>query len=322
MLFLDGSSWKNFKLLLNFKQNASVPFEEIPTIPVRTKVAQPTPTNDVAISQLDPHVAPFPPITHQLTLEPLVKITRQLTDALANETTSSTQRLPILIKGETKKAALVPATLLPAEQDKRRQTIRLLGIGSFLLIMLLTILTATPLGQDVGFGFQPGQFSVSLFRNLHFGSNSLAVQATATATYYQHNDGYDPFFNGSQAITNGQFSMDWPMGQCTYWANLRYHELTGFWIPWGGNADQWAANASMAPGWHVSREPHVPSIMVLMPGVQGAGGYGHVAVVEGVNPDGSVHTSNMNWYGNGGGWGRVSNVDFTPGPGVYFVWHS
>lgn len=319
MPFLDDPSWENFKSLLDLKQSTILPFEDTPTAPIRTKVAQPDLTKDQLSNT---HATLFPTITRQLTLEPLAKITRQLTDALANETTSSTQRLPTLIKGENKKLAFVPTTFPPVEQDKHRQTIRLLGIGSLLLIMLLTILTATPLGQDVGFDFQPGEFRASLFRNLHIGPNSLVVQATATAVYHQRTDGYDPFFNGSQAITNGQFSIDWPLGQCTYWANLRYHALTGLWIPWGGNADQWVANASMTPGWHVSRTPHVPSIMVLMPGVQGAGGYGHVAIVEHVNPDGSVHTSNMNWYSNGGGWDRVSSADFTPGPGVYFVWHS
>jgi len=48
---------------------------------------------------------------------------------------------------------------------------------------------------------------------------------------------------------------------------------------------------------------------------------GHVAVVERINPDGSVYTANMNWY-DGGGWDRVSYWTFRPGPGVLFVWHS
>ena len=32
---------------------------------------------------------------------------------------------------------------------------------------------------------------------------------------------------------------------------------------------------------------------------------GHVAYVEHVNPDGSFVVSEMNFYGTGGGWGRV-----------------
>jgi len=65
----------------------------------------------------------------------------------------------------------------------------------------------------------------------------------------------------------------------------------------------------------------VPSIIVLAPGVQGSGGFGHVAVVERINPDGSVYVSTWNWYAGGGGWARTSYWTFYPGPGVTFVWH-
>jgi surface antigen len=54
--------------------------------------------------------------------------------------------------------------------------------------------------------------------------------------------------------------------------------------------------------------------------VQGASAYGHVAVVESLVNSTTVHTSNMNWYANGGGWDRVSYYDFTTGSGVYFIW--
>ncbi len=109
------------------------------------------------------------------------------------------------------------------------------------------------------------------------------------------------------------------LGECTYWADLRYHQLTGYWVPWTGNAYQWAAGAA-ASGWVVSSTPKVPSIIVLQPGVQGAYGVGHVAVVERINSDGSVYTSNMNNYSNGGGWDIVSYATYYPGPGVSFVW--
>jgi surface antigen len=64
----------------------------------------------------------------------------------------------------------------------------------------------------------------------------------------------------------------------------------------------------------------VPSIIVLQSGVQGASYFGHVAVVERINADGSVYTSDYNWYANGG-WDTLSYWTFTPGPGVSFVWH-
>jgi len=91
-------------------------------------------------------------------------------------------------------------------------------------------------------------------------------------------------------------------------------------VDWIGNAYQWSYGASAA-GWHVSATPHLYSIIILQGGVQGAGGYGHVAVVEKINSDGSVYTSNMNWYANGG-WDYESWWTFHPGPGVLFAWHS
>ena len=108
-------------------------------------------------------------------------------------------------------------------------------------------------------------------------------------------------------------------GQCTYWANMRYHQTTGHWIPWLGNAYQWAYQAP-AYGWTLSTtpNPHGASIMVFSPYAEGAGAYGHVAVVESVNNDGSVTTSNWNW---GGAWATLSYRTFYPGPGVSFIWY-
>lgn len=114
-------------------------------------------------------------------------------------------------------------------------------------------------------------------------------------------------------------SLNWPVGQSTYWANLRYHQLTNYWVAWHGNANQWVDGAR-GVGWDVSQTPHSPSIMVLMSYVQGAGFYGHVAVVESINGN-TVHTSNMDWSANGGGLNKVSYADFTVGSGVYFIWH-
>ena len=132
------------------------------------------------------------------------------------------------------------------------------------------------------------------------------------------------YSNGNMTVASGNSPRQWPYGQCTYWANAYYHQLTGWWVNWSGNADQWTYGASAA-GWNVSTQPHVPSIIVLMPGVQGASyAYGHVAVVTSIINSNTVSTSNMNWYANFGGLGIVSTVDFNYGPGygVYFVWHS
>ncbi len=117
---------------------------------------------------------------------------------------------------------------------------------------------------------------------------------------------------------DGNFSNPFSPGQCTWWADYRYHQLTGFAIPWSGNASAWAYNAAGYAGWVVSDTPRVPSIIVLQPGVQYASGWGHVAIVERINPDGSVYTSNYNVIG----WGVLSYATYHPSPGVSFVYHT
>jgi surface antigen len=60
----------------------------------------------------------------------------------------------------------------------------------------------------------------------------------------------------------------------------------------------------------------VGAIVVLQPWVQGAGGLGHVAVVERVLSNGHAISSNMNW---GLRRWQVTYVEFAPGYGVSFV---
>lgn len=89
-------------------------------------------------------------------------------------------------------------------------------------------------------------------------------------------------------------------GTCTWYAYNRRAQIGrpigSFW----GNASSWSYAAASA-GYGVSRgNPGVGDIM------QNGGGYGHVAVVEEVHVDGSIVVSEMNYYGNGGGWNRIS----------------
>ncbi len=108
-----------------------------------------------------------------------------------------------------------------------------------------------------------------------------------------------------------------PYGQCTWWANQRYNQLHGSFVPWRTNANafQWVARAIEA-GWHVSGLPTVGSIMVLQPYVDGAYGLGHVAVVEQILPDGRVIASSMNW---GSHPSLVTQATYVLGPGVNFI---
>lgn len=115
--------------------------------------------------------------------------------------------------------------------------------------------------------------------------------------------------------------------QCTWWAAERYHQLTGIWVPWNGNANQWAVGAQNA-NWQVQNTPPkgIPSIICLQgyagQGLAGAGlTYGHVGVVESINSDGSVQTSDFNWYPHIGD-SQVVYVRFTIGNGVSFLYAS
>lgn len=108
-----------------------------------------------------------------------------------------------------------------------------------------------------------------------------------------------------------------PYGVCTWWASQRYYQLHHIFVPWTTNANawQWAARARDFH-WRVSGTPSVGAIINLQPGVQGASGFGHVAVVESVKGNGHVVASNLNWGPN---YGQITNVEFTPGPGVSFI---
>jgi len=201
------------------------------------------------------------------------------------------------------------------------------------LVVLSALFAVVPVGKDGQssllksiFGATNGQMNMIGVK----GDNApMIAQQAATATAVT-TDGYDagsqtyvgvptapPSTGGGIGIGTTGFDRFF-YGQCTYWANMRYYQLTGHQVAWIGNAYQWEAGAASA-GWIVSSTPHVPSIIVLQPGVQLAGGYGHVAVVESILRPGVVHTSNWNWAGY---WGTTTYVDFTyPMSGVSFVWH-
>jgi N-acetylmuramoyl-L-alanine amidase len=108
-----------------------------------------------------------------------------------------------------------------------------------------------------------------------------------------------------------------PYPACTWWANQRFYQVHGVFVPWTTNSEawQWTARAHNF-GWHVSSRPKVGSIIDLQPWVQGAYGGGHVAYVEQVLGDGHVIASNTSWGANPY---QVTYVEFAPGPGVTFI---
>jgi surface antigen len=255
-----------------------------------------------------------------LIVSPLV--TRQLNDFQPSlppvlRPDSGPLREPVLIRGSGKKST----GMVPPRKKRARLVIHL-GIAALLIFVVLgTLMAVTPLTGEGRGGFTLFQSNSGVVHSQGSNAGTIAQQA-ATATAVTQ-DGFDPGANTGQfagvapapLVASGGLSRFF-YGQCTYWANMRYHALTGVWISWIGNADQWVSGA-ISSGWVVSGTPHVSSIIVLQPFVQGSGYYGHVAVVEKINPDGSVLTSNWNWAGS---WGATTDVTFTPGSGVTFIW--
>ncbi|HKR98546.1 MAG TPA: CHAP domain-containing protein [Candidatus Dormibacteraeota bacterium] len=104
---------------------------------------------------------------------------------------------------------------------------------------------------------------------------------------------------GVPAVAASHAADTYPYGQCTWYVASRRA------VSWSGNAINWWWNAA-----HIRPEGHVPvqgSIAVFRGGWDG-----HVAYVEHVNADGSFQVSEMNYWANGGGWGRVDHRTLSP----------
>lgn len=113
-------------------------------------------------------------------------------------------------------------------------------------------------------------------------SYSVPGSCGSTATYcYGHN-------TGRTSVGSGAY----PSRQCTLWAYLRRTQLG---LPVGsymGNGGSWAATAR-GLGYLVNNTPHVGAVMVVAPGQRvttwsANAAYGHVAIVERVNSDGTI----------------------------------
>jgi surface antigen len=269
------------------------------------------------------HSAAEPGMSQSLPVVLPPAVTRQLaqTGALqpVGKSDTTTSRQPVVIRGSGKKSV----GILPPPRPQRSRVVVHVAVASLMVFVVLgALVVVSPIGH--------GQNGLSLFNSrsgaerTSGGNSSIISQQQATATAIMI-DGHDVGTNtgqfalipaaptGANTGSLGRFFY----GQCTYWANMRYHALTGNWVTWIGDAWAWRSGA-MGAGWNVSSQPHVPSIIVLAPGVQGSGGYGHVAVVESVNSNGSVTTSDWNWYPALGA--QTSNVSFSPGAGVSFIW--
>lgn len=120
-------------------------------------------------------------------------------------------------------------------------------------------------------------------------------------------------YNGGYSTINSQIARAsagnrYAYGNCTWYAYERRAQLGrpvgSFW----GNAATWASYARAA-GYLVNNTPAVGAVM------QNGGGYGHVAIVEAVNADGSITVSEMNYAGN---FNRVTSRTVSAGTAAGF----
>lgn len=92
-------------------------------------------------------------------------------------------------------------------------------------------------------------------------------------------------------IASASAGNKYAFGNCTWYAYERRAQLGrpvgSFW----GNAATWSAYARSA-GFNVNTTPAAGAV------IQNGGGYGHVAIVESVNPGESITLSEMNYAGN------------------------
>jgi len=120
------------------------------------------------------------------------------------------------------------------------------------------------------------------------------------------------------ALARASAGNSYAFGNCTSWAFERRMQLGrpigSFW----GNAATWAMYARAA-GYRVDNTPE-PGALAQWNAYSGdwIGGYGHVAVVESVNPDGTITISEMN-NGALGGFNIVNNRTLSPSEVSTFI---
>ncbi|PJM78710.1 CHAP domain-containing protein [Bifidobacterium scaligerum] len=99
---------------------------------------------------------------------------------------------------------------------------------------------------------------------------------------------------GGQGTSNGDYGNAYVAGQCTWWAYDRRKQMGINTPSYLGNGGDWWRTAP-SYGLRVDHNPEVGAALSFLPGQDGADGtYGHVAVVEAVNGDGTFVISEMN----------------------------
>lgn len=130
------------------------------------------------------------------------------------------------------------------------------------------------------------------------GSASPVSAAQLQEWMKQDKDALPAGFNPNHAT--GDSGNAYSFSQCTWWAYTRRHQLG---LPVGsylGNGGQWADSARKLGYWVDKTARHPGDIIVFHPGLyQSSAVYGHVAIVEKINADGSITTSECGSRYNG-----------------------
>ena len=142
-------------------------------------------------------------------------------------------------------------------------------------------------------------------------ANSLSRSVAANskvAAWVEKDAAYLPARFNPDHVT-GDSGNTYPFSQCTWWVYLRRHQLG---LPVGshmGNGNMWAESARARGYWVDHTARHVGDILVFAASqFDSDAQYGHVAIVEKINPDGSVVTSESGAAYHGSTFSRT----FTP----------
>jgi surface antigen len=128
---------------------------------------------------------------------------------------------------------------------------------------------------------------------------SMPLQSANRAqNSYSSTGGATSLINGFSPISMTAAGNAYAFGNCTSWAYERRvqlgHPVGSYW----GNAATWDS-LGRAAGYVVDKSPTAGSVFQMPAFVDAyTGAYGHVGIVESVNPDGSVYVSEMNYAGN------------------------
>jgi hypothetical protein len=184
--------------------------------------------------------------------------------------------------------------LIRASAPAKKEIRLVFGVAACILLPLTAVLVVTSIGTFI----RPGALH---YDDPGYFNNEYAYYCTYWAMRNAHISQPAPTLCDFASISSAVLVSDnmpyagnkYAYGNCTYWAAMRRAQV-GKPIPntWG-NAAQWAGRAS-GGGYIVD---HTPSLGAIMQTPNTAGGLGHVAFVEGVDPGGTWHISEMNAIG-------------------------